>query len=133
MLEGGSTDDRGDGARVEELLRVNAELAAEIRSLQAGRASEPRSAAMPAARRLGRLTEELKELRAERDDLKSHRQGLEAQNQELARHVHELSGEYDDLAAQVHAQAQELARLRSGLGGIVRRARSRLTHFRRDA
>jgi len=115
-----------DDPRIEALLNVNAELAAEIRSLQAGRISEPRSAAMPAARRLGRLTEELDELRAERDNLEAHRKGLEAQNQELASHIHELSQEYDELAAQLQAHGRELERLRSGWRGVLRRIRARL-------
>ena len=104
--------------RVEELLRVNAELAAEIRSLRAGRVAEPRSAAMPAARRLGRLSEELAELRADRD-------GLESQNQELAQHIDELAREYDELSTKFHAQIEELARLRGGAPGVVRRLRAR--------
>jgi len=112
-----------DDPRIEALLNVNAELAAEIRSLQAGRISEPRSAAMPAARRLGRLTDEL---RAERDNLEAHRKGLEAQNQELASHIHELSQEYDELAAQLQAHGRELERLRSGWRGVLRRIRARL-------
>ena len=65
MAETGHAAGSSDEARIEELLRVNAELATEIRNLQAGRASEPRSGAMPAARRLGRLNEELEEVRTQ--------------------------------------------------------------------
>ena len=126
MPDEGRSVEPGDEARVEELMRVNAELAAEIGSLSAGRIAEPRSAAMPTARRLGRLTEELAELRDERDELEGHRRGLESQNQELAQHVHDLSREYDELAAQVNAQAQELALLRGGAAGVLRRAQARL-------
>ena len=127
MREAGSSlGDRDDEARVDELMRVNAELTAEIRGLQTGRIAEPRSAAMPAARRLGRLIEELEQLRVERDDLAKHKQGLEDQNQKLARHIDDLTREYDELAAQVNAQAQELTRLRSGWRGVLRRVRARL-------
>ena len=133
MPDASRAERAGDDARVDELLRVNAELAAEIRSLQAGRASEPRSTAMPAARRLGRLNEELEALRVERDQLEAHRRGLETQNQEFAQHIDRLTREYDELAAQLHAQAQEIARLRGGMGGALRRARSRLGRLRRSA
>ena len=50
-----ATDERGEGggdARVEELLRVNAELAAEIRSMALGRTDVPRSSMLGASRRL---------------------------------------------------------------------------------
>jgi FkbM family methyltransferase len=126
VSEEGHPGGASDEARVEELMRINGELAAEIRSLNAGRISGPRSAAMPAARKLGRLTKELDDLRADRDQLADHRRGLESQNQELAQHVDELSREYDELAGQFQAQAQELARLRSGAAGVLRRARARL-------
>ncbi|MGB7686200.1 MAG: hypothetical protein WBL45_10525, partial [Solirubrobacterales bacterium] len=63
-----------EGRRVEELLRVNAELAAEIRSLSLGRRDLPRFAQLPASRRLARLTserdaaaEQLRMVTAERD------------------------------------------------------------------
>lgn len=101
--------------RVEELLRVNADLAAEVRNLTLGYADAPRPAGMPTSRRLGRLLderdrlqEELEEARKELDKLDEvsrHRAGLETQNQELAR---------------------EVERLRGGLRGLLRLWRARL-------
>lgn len=98
--------------RVEELLRVNAELAAEVRNLTLGYADAPRPAGMPTTRRLAglieerdRLQEELEQARAELERVQAHRAGLEAQNQEMA---------------------AEIARLSAGLGGFVRRLRARL-------
>lgn len=55
---GGEPDEE---RRVGELLRVNAELAAELRSLSLGRRDSPRIGPVPAARRLT-------ELSAERDE-----------------------------------------------------------------
>lgn len=102
---------RGEDPRVEELLRVNAELAAEVRNLTLGYADAPRPAGMPTTRRLGRLMEERDGLRAElgatRSELervRADRAGLERQNQEMA---------------------VELVRLSGGLLGFLRRARRR--------
>lgn len=104
--------ERPEDPRVEELLRVNAELAAEVRNLTLGYADAPRPAGMPATRRLGRLIEErdqlqeeLEETRAELELVSRHRAGLEAQNQELA---------------------QEVVQLREGLAGLLRQWRARL-------
>jgi hypothetical protein len=98
--------------RVEELLRANERLAAEVRNLTLGYADAPRPAGMPTSRRLGRLIAERDNLRAELDstqaeleEVAAHRAGLERQNQELAR---------------------EVARLSGGLGGFLRRARGKL-------
>ena len=103
---------RGEDPRVEELLRVNAELAAEVRNLTLGYADAPRPAGMPTSRRLARLLEERDELhqeleatREELDLISRHRAGLEAQNQELAR---------------------EVVRLREGFRGSLRQWRARL-------
>ncbi|HYH54453.1 MAG TPA: hypothetical protein VD761_10010 [Solirubrobacterales bacterium] len=111
--------------RVEELLRTNERLAAEVRNLSLGGGDAPRPAAMPTARRLGRQSAERDRLRAEleatraelgaagaaleatRGELESvaaHRAGLERQNQELAR---------------------EVARLSAGFPGLLRRLRGR--------
>lgn len=105
-------NERREDPRVEELLRVNAELAAEVRNLTLGYADAPRPAGMPTTRRLGRLIEERDELqvelaaaRSELEDVQAHREGLERQNQEMA---------------------DEIARLSTGLGGVLRRARGKL-------
>jgi len=97
---------------VEELRRVNAELAAEIRALSRGRAQSPRSGQVPAARGVARLTSErdalaarLEEVEAKLAATRVDRAGLERQNREMA---------------------AEIARLSSGLSGLLRRARARL-------
>ena len=90
---------RGEDPRVAELLRVNAELAAEVRNLTLGYADAPRPAGMPTTRRLGRLIEERDRLRAELEATRSeleevrvHRAGLERQNQQMAEEIARLSG-----------------------------------------
>lgn len=99
--------------RVEELLQVNARLAAEVRNLTAGRAEGARPAGMLASRRLARLLGERDELLAELysaqselEAVEEHRAGLERQNQQMA---------------------AEIARLSTGLPGILRRIRGRLS------
>jgi len=98
---------------VEELLRVNAELAAELRALSQGRTARPRSGPTTAARTLTRLEAERQELAArleeterELTETQVHREGLERQNQEMA---------------------AEIARLSAGLPGYLRKLRGRLT------
>ena len=109
----------GDAKRVEELLRVNAGLAAEVRSLTLGRTDAPRSAPMPTSRRLGALIDErdtleqqLAESRASLAAVKADRDGLEHQNQEMA---------------------EELERLSIGFAGALRRLRGRLFSGRQAA
>jgi predicted RNase H-like nuclease (RuvC/YqgF family) len=101
-----------ESSRVEELLRVNAELAAEIRSLSLGRAGEPRSAATPAVRRVARAV-------ADRDEAVRK---LEAAEAELA-HLEQHNSELRDL---VEDQRRQIDRLRSGAAGFARRLRMRL-------
>jgi chromosome segregation ATPase len=103
---------REEDPRVEELLRVNAELAAEVRNLTLGYADAPRPAGMPTTRRLGRLIEERDRLQAE---LEAARAELEAS----ARHREELERRQEELVAQV-------AELRMGVRGMLRRLRGRL-------
>jgi translation initiation factor 2B subunit (eIF-2B alpha/beta/delta family) len=102
--------------REEELLRINAELAAEIRSLSTGRISVPRSAGPPAARRLSRLISERDSLVAE---LAATKNALEQRERELSRQV-------DDQARRIEELSYEVNRLRGGLAGLLRRARARL-------
>jgi len=101
-----------DRRRVEELLRLNAELSAEIRRLAADSSREPRPGQAPAARRLvtllaerDSLAAELDSTRAELAHVRADRAGLERQSQELA---------------------AEVARLSGGFGGLLRRLRGRL-------
>lgn len=107
MAEGQAPPDR-----VEELLRVNAELAGELRDLTAGRADAPRSGPVPAARAVARLA-------AERDDLAARVRRKEA---ELAA----LQADRDGLERQNQELAAAVARLSVGLPGVLRRIRGRL-------
>jgi DNA repair exonuclease SbcCD ATPase subunit len=105
--------------RVEELLRANEQLAAEVRNLTLGYSETPRPAGMPTSRRLARLLTERDRLQAELEatkadlgakgakleEVSTHRAGLEAQNKELAR---------------------ELDLLSRGFGGVLRNLRARL-------
>jgi chromosome segregation ATPase len=116
MAEG---SDAAANRQVDELLRINGELAAEIRSLQAGRTAAPRSTGMPAARRVGVLRDkhdaalaELAELRAELQAALAEQDRLERHNQELGRRMHE--------------QGRQIASLRSGFVGLLVRVRARL-------
>lgn len=112
-----SDGERHEDRRVEELLRVNAELAAEIRNLTLGRADAPRSAAMPTSRRLAALIDE-------RDTLQERLEALEAE-------VETLRPERDHLARRERELSAEVARLRSGFAGTMRRVRGRLLSPRR--
>ncbi|HEX5989509.1 MAG TPA: hypothetical protein VFY75_04770 [Solirubrobacterales bacterium] len=99
-------------ARVDELLRVNAELAAELRALTQGRAGAPRSGRVPAARGVARL-------RSERDELAARLEGTEAA-------LAVTEADRDRLEQQNRELAAEVARLSTGLAGLLRRARGRL-------
>jgi predicted nucleic acid-binding Zn-ribbon protein len=98
--------------RLAELLRVNRELAGEVRALREGRTTEPRPSQLPAARHVAAL-------RRERDSLE---QQLEAARAEL----HEGRQEREALRGRIRGLEQEVARLRGGLSGLLRRARARL-------
>ncbi|HEX6781966.1 MAG TPA: hypothetical protein VF125_08040 [Solirubrobacterales bacterium] len=104
--------ERREDPRVEELLRVNAELAAEVRNLTLGYADAPRPAGMPTTRRLARLIEERDELRAELEATRSKMEGVRADRDGLERQNQEM--------------AVEIVRLSTGLFGFLRRARGKL-------
>jgi predicted nucleic acid-binding Zn-ribbon protein len=111
MAELGSDDER----RVEELSRVNAELAAEIRSLNLNRRASPRLGPLPASRRLASLMTELDTTAAERDVANRDLADLQQEREELLRRIGELE--------------QETIRLRSGFAGLLRRLRARVLRF----
>jgi hypothetical protein len=104
--------ERGHPDRVEELLRVNAELAGELRSLAAGRRDAPRLGQVPAARSVARLL-------AERDDLSDRLEQTEAR-------LSVLQADRDGLERQNQELAAAVARLSVGLPGVLRRIRGRL-------
>jgi chromosome segregation ATPase len=98
--------------RIAELQRVNEELAAELRSLTLGRTGSPRRGSLPASREIAKLRGQRDALEAELEETKArlaeeqaHREGLELQNREMA---------------------AEIARLSTGLAGVIRRARGQL-------
>ena len=122
----------GEDPRVERLLRVNAELAAEIRGLQEGRIERPRTSVAPSARRLARLisnrdwlVEEVDQLRADLEEqeekLRAETQrtaSLEKERQRLVEQIHEYGAVTDSLQAEVE-------RLRGGFLGFLRRTAAR--------
>jgi predicted nuclease with TOPRIM domain len=111
-----------EGTRVEELLRVNAELAAEVRALADGRTDAPRRGRVPAARGIARMHAEREALTtrlAETQAALDHLQGVQAALDEVSAERERLSRENETLAA-------EVVRLRSGWQGLLRRARGRL-------
>ncbi|HEX3174068.1 MAG TPA: hypothetical protein VHQ43_07605 [Solirubrobacterales bacterium] len=108
-----------DDARVEALLRVNAELAAEIRSLELGRTAAPRPAVAPAVRRLTKLI-------AERDSLAGELEEAKSELERVRQHNAELRLQVADQASHIEVLGGEIARLRSGVAGIMRRIRARL-------
>jgi hypothetical protein len=103
---------RDEERRVEELLRVNAALAAEVRSLTLGRTDAPRSSPMPTSRRLASILEEREALK---EQLEETRVGLTA-----------MTVSRDELARQNQELLAQIARLRSGYAGLLRRVRARL-------
>lgn len=117
-----SGSDRDERRRVEELLRVNARLAAEVRSLVHGRTEAPRPGSMTASRRLGALIDE-------RDTL---RERLEQAEQQLGQ-IATLNQQCAALERDRDALAAEVRRLRGGWRGIGRRLRARLALRPTDA
>jgi predicted nuclease with TOPRIM domain len=114
--------ERTESAQVEELLRVNAELAAELRALTAGRSEAPRKGQVPASRGVARLHAERDALRTQLEETRTaleHLQGVQAALEEVSDERLRLSRENEELAA-------EVARLRAGWQGAMRRLRGRL-------
>ncbi len=114
-MEGGDARPHEE-ARVEELLRVNAELAAEIRNLTLARADAPRSTLLTATRGIATAAEERDQALA----------GLESANAELSG----LKKRNEELRELVDEQVLELERLRSGPIGLLRRAKARVLRRR---
>jgi len=111
-----------ESTRVEELLRANAELAAELRALTGGRAESPRRGRVPAARGIARLHAEREALQVQLRETKAaleHLQGVQAALDEVTAERERLSRENEELLA-------EVLRLRSGWQGALRRLRGRL-------
>jgi predicted nuclease with TOPRIM domain len=112
-----------ESARVEELLRVNAELAAELRALTGGRAEAPRRGRVPAARGIARLHAEREALQAQLQETQAaleHLQGVQVALDVVSAERERLSRENEELA-------NEVVRLRSGWRGLLRRLSGRLS------
>lgn len=101
-----------DDSRVVELLRVNGELATEIRDLSLGRREQPRPSQVPAARSVAKL-------QAERDLLAAELEASRAEVDRLTRNDEDQTHRIDELTTEVD-------RLRGGVAGILRRARAHL-------
>lgn len=109
----GSSGAKPEGdPRVEELLRVNAELAAELRSLSLGRRDVARPGPVPAARRMAALDNERDEALARARGAETELKALREEREALLRRNGELE--------------REVVRLRSGPWGLLRRLRARL-------
>lgn len=111
-----------EGERIEELLRVNAELSAELRALAAGRVEAPRRGRVPAARGIARLHSEREALQVQLEETQvalEHLQGVQDA-------LDEVSAERERLGGENEALANEVARLRTGWRGVLRRLRGRL-------
>ena len=118
-------DSTSDSRRqVEALERVNAELAAEIRSLSLGRAEQPRGGTIPAARRLARLVADRDSLAAELESARGRLAEFEQSDLALRSQVQEQHLHAEQLSAEVNS-------LRSGATGVLRRVRARLLRRQR--
>jgi biotin operon repressor len=109
----------GEDRRIAELLRVNGELAAEIRDLSLGRRTQPRTGQLPAARSVAKL-------QAERDSLATELQASRAEVDRLIRETEEQGRQIESQTRQIEALSREVAMLRGGVAGVLRRARARL-------
>jgi septal ring factor EnvC (AmiA/AmiB activator) len=98
--------------RIEELMRINAGLAAEVQALATGMSEAPRGSSMTTSRRLGMLIDERDTLVGQLEETRVGLTAAQASVEELARQNQEL--------------VAEIAKLRAGYAGMVRRARVRL-------
>lgn len=111
---------------VEELLRVNAELAAELRSLLAGRAPGPRQGRVPAAREIARLRSEHDALVSQLEEAQAALAASRDADEAAQVALEEVQAHREGLESQNQAMAAEITRLRTGPRGLMRRARRRL-------
>lgn len=121
-------DDRRaeEDPRVAELLRVNGELATEVRDLTLGRRVEPRRAQVPAARAVARLQAERDSLAAKFESSRAEVDRLSRQGEDKDRHIENQTRRIEEQARRISELDHEVARLRGGSGGILRRVRARL-------
>ena len=122
--------ERAAAEREEELLGINAELAAEIRRLAAGEIRAPRSAAGPTARGLTRLTAERQELSDRCEELLAERDRLQAELEQQRRRADELEARLGACEVERAQLAHEVHRLRGGPAGFARKIWARLLRRR---
>lgn len=115
-----------ESPQVEELLRVNGELAAELRALSSGRAQAPRQGRVPAARGIARLWGERKTLEAELEETRAALAAAEAAQEATQAALEEVQANREGLERQNQEMAAEIVRLRTGMRGLMRRARGQL-------
>jgi chromosome segregation ATPase len=116
----------GESPQVDELLRVNAELAAELRALRAGRIGAPRQGRVPAARGIARLWGERKALETQLEETQAALQASQARQEETQAALDHVQAHREGLERQNQEMAAEIVRLRTGMRGAMRRARGRL-------
>ena len=119
--EAGSED-----ARVEELLRVNAELGAELRALAGSRVPATRPGPVPAAMGIARLRGERKALEAQLEETQAALAAAQAAGQAIQGALEDVKANREGLERQNQEMAAEIVRLRTGMRGLMRRARARM-------
>jgi len=115
----GAEEPPEDRRRFEELLRVNAELSAEIRLLASESPGALQVGQATAARRLAKLL-------AERDSLVAERDSLVAELDSTRAELSHVRADRAGLERQSQELAAEVARLSGGVAGFLRRLRGRL-------
>lgn len=115
-----------DTRSFEELLRVNAELAAELRALSSGRIEAPRQGRVPAGREIARLRSEHDAFAPRLEEAQAQLEAAEAARAATQAALEELQAHREGLERQNQALAAEIAGLRTGLPGLLRRVRRRL-------
>jgi chromosome segregation ATPase len=116
----------GEAPRVEELLRVNAELAAELRALRAGQIEAPRQGRVPAARGIARMRGERKALEDRLEETQAALEASRAGQEATQASLEDVQGHRERLERQNQEMAAEIVRLRTGMRGLMRKARARM-------
>jgi chromosome segregation ATPase len=116
----------GEDPSVDELLRINAELAAELRALSSGRIEAPRQGRVPAAREIARLRSEHEALAPRLKEAQAALEASEAARAATQAALEEVQLHREGLERQNQALAAEIVGLRTGLTGLMRRVRKRL-------
>ncbi len=116
----------GEDARVEELLRINAELGAELRALRSSLAQTPRPGPIPAAMGISRLRGERQALESQLEAKVAELEAAHAAHQATQVALEDVQANRKGLERQNQEMAAEIVRLRTGMRGLMRRARARM-------